>query len=68
MRAKHSIAHNMVDQEEDSALSKSIVNYTTSWNIYGIDWCDYDKEEDIQRLLISSYKYDYTNKIQVAAE
>lgn len=59
------MTHTMVDQEEDNVLTKSIVNYTTSWNIYGIDWCDYDKEEDVQRLLISSYKYDYTNKIQV---
>lgn len=55
----------MIDTTEKVTSTTSVVNYTTSWDIYGIDWCEYDKEENIQRLLISSYKYDYSNKLQV---
>ncbi|KAM7453924.1 hypothetical protein BLSTO_05325 [Blastocystis sp. subtype 1] len=55
----------MIDTTGETPPTKSVVNYTTPWDIYGIDWCEYDKEESIQRLLISSYKYDYCNKLQV---
>lgn len=56
----------MIDTTGETPPTKSVVNYTTPWDIYGIDWCEYDKEENIQRLLISSYKYDYSNKLQVS--
>ena len=44
---------------------QTVVSYDAPWNIYGIDWCNYGEQSDSQRLLLSSFREDYSNAIQV---
>ena len=45
--------------------NKSILTYDTKWPVYGMSWCGYDNGADKQRILISSFREDYQNYIQV---
>ena len=45
--------------------NKSILTYDTEWPVYGMSWCGYDNAPDKQRILISSFREDYKNYIQV---
>lgn len=58
----------MSDQKDDVKSQTSIISYTAPWTIYGMDWCDYDVSFQRQRILLSSYKPDYSNGIQVYYE
>ena len=44
---------------------QTVVSYDAPWNIYGIDWCNYGEQSYSQRLLLSSFREDYSNAIQV---
>ena len=48
-----------------SSETQSVINYESPWRVYSIDWCNYGKQNDCQRLLLSSYKEDYSNVVQV---
>lgn len=51
--------------DQQSSENQSVISYDSPWKVYSIDWCNYGKQNDCQRLLLSSYKEDYSNVIQV---
>ena len=51
--------------DQQSSENQSVISYDSPWKVYSIDWCNYGKQNDCQLLLLSSYKEDYSNVIQV---
>ena len=58
----------MSSNEDQSSCEKSIITYDTQWPVYGLSWCTYDTSDNDQRLLLSSFRPDYKNYIQVELE
>ena len=55
----------MSSNEGQDSCDRSIITYDAQWPAYGLSWCSYDNSDDCQRLLLSSFRADYKNYIQV---